>query len=579
MSFEDDEFFPEYLGGEPSEPMGLMDSSMPNFIGGSMFTDNNKAKNGRVLPHSIEAERAVLGCVMIDENAPLHILGELEQGDFYSKSHKKIFDAMKAIALKDKPIDIITLVTELETSGDMDSIGGLSYLNELSNIVPSASNYMHYSAIVKKSSTLRKLISVSGEISTKAFSGDADDDALKFAEGKIYSLAEKLDKSSLEHAQKSLTEAIEKMELMFRDPNAGKGIPTGFKQLDKLLNGFQNSDLILIAARPGQGKTSIGMNFIAQALMDGNRRTLANKPDPYKCAVFSLEMPAVQLSKRMICALAKVDMGKASSGDLNNDEWKRIYNAKEKLDKSNLYIDDSSLTTPIEILSKCRRLKREKGLDLVMIDYLQLMSAGKKTDSRQHEVSEITRTLKIAAKELNVPILLLSQMSRDIEKRTDKTPQMSDLRESGAIEQDADIIMFIYRKHASNDTSVDANTRDKVQLIVAKHRNGSTGNIDMRWCGDYVSFEDVVYSPNLEASVPPTKTDGSFSVATEDFGNASSLEGNSPPLASDVRAGDIPPDSARATFSGVDESETTQNSTVEEIEAVQMETKNIDDIM
>ncbi len=462
----------------------------------------------RVLPHSLEAEQAALGCVMIDEYAPIHILSELKEDDFYSKAHREIFRAMLNIMQKDKPIDIVMLVQELETMGSMEAVGGLTYLTSLSNIVPSASNYRHYCEIVKKNSTLRKLIESAQKITDKAFTGDPEDNALPFAESEIYTLAEKLDKSSLVEMRSATGDAIAKMELMYNDPKAGKGIPTGFKRLNDMLNGLQPSDLILIAARPGQGKTSIGMNFIQHAALDNNRRTPAGKPDPYKCAVFSLEMPAVQLAKRMLCSVAKVNMANASSGKLGNDEWKRLYHAKTKLDAAHIYIDDSSLTTPIEILSKCRRLKREKGLDLVMIDYLQLMSSGKRVESRQQEISEITRTLKIAAKELNVPILLLSQMSREVEKRTNKKPQMSDLRESGAIEQDADIIMFIYREHDPHDLTVEESKRNKVELILAKHRNGETGSIELAWKGEYVSFADLDKSSYLEKSMPPEGGDG-----------------------------------------------------------------------
>lgn len=468
-------------------------------------TNSNKAPHpnitARVLPHNAEAEQAVLGCVLIDEFAPVHILSELKEEDFYINAHKTIFSAMRTIMEKDKPIDIIMLISELDSLGQTDSVGGITYLTTLSNFVPSASNYVHYTGIVKKNAILRSLILSAQKITDRAFAGE--DDALKFAEGEIYSLAEKMDKSSLSHIRPALDEAVGKIETMYKTPDAGKGIPTGFKRLNMLLNGLQPSDLILIAARPGQGKTSIGMNMITNAALNNDRRTEAGKKNPYKCAVFSLEMPAAQLAKRILCGTAKVDMTHANSGKLNQEEWKKLYNAKSLLDKSDIYIDDSSLTTPIEILSKCRRLKREKGLDLVMIDYLQLMSSGKRVESRQQEISEITRTMKIAAKELNVPILLLSQLSREVEKRADKKPQMSDLRESGAIEQDADIIMFIYREHDPHDQSIDAELRNKSELIIAKHRNGETGRIELRWRGEYVSFEDVDNSEYLEKSAPP----------------------------------------------------------------------------
>ncbi|MDE7395180.1 MAG: replicative DNA helicase, partial [Clostridiales bacterium] len=416
---------------------------------------NHPNLKSRVLPHNNEAEQAVLGCVLLDADAPTHITSALEPGDFYSKAHAKIFEAMVAIYHRNIPVDVVTLTQELDTMGALESVGGLTYLADLSNAVPGAANYKHYVGLVKKLSTLRKLIGSAQKITDVAFVGDPDDDAIAFAEREIYALAEENDKSSLKAVQPSVSEALRRMEEMYKDPTAGRGIPTGFKGLNNILNGFQPSDLILIAARPGQGKTSIGMNFIEHAAMHASRKTAAGKDDPYKCAVFSLEMPAVQLAKRMLCSEARVDMSKASSGRLSAEDWQAIAAAKARLDKAQIYIDDSSLTTPIEILSKCRRLKREKGLDLVMVDYLQLMSSGERVESRQQEVSTITRTMKIAAKELNVPILLLSQMSREVEKRTNKKPQMSDLRESGAIEQDADIIMFIYREYDPNDVSVD----------------------------------------------------------------------------------------------------------------------------
>ena len=475
---------------------------------------NHPNLKARVLPHNNEAEQAVLGCVLLDADAPTQITAELAPSDFYSKAHAKIFEAMCNVYHRNVPVDVVTLTQELDTMGALESVGGLTYLADLSNAVPGASNYKHYVGLVKKLSTLRKLILSAQKITDVAFVGDPDDDAIAFAEREIYSLAEENDKSSLVTVQSSVGEALHRMEEMYKDPTAGRGIPTGFKGLNNILNGFQPGDLILIAARPGQGKTSIGMNFIEHAAMHASRKTAAGKDNPYKCAVFSLEMPAVQLAKRMLCSEARVDMSKANSGRLTAEDWKALAAAKSRLDKAQIYIDDSSLTTPIEILSKCRRLKREKGLDLVMVDYLQLMSSGERVENRQQEVSTITRTMKIAAKELNVPILLLSQMSRDVEKRTGKKPQMSDLRESGAIEQDADIILFIYREHDPNDVTVDEEVRSKVELIIAKHRNGETGSVELKWDGSTVRFIDVDKSKrtaSLEKNIPPEKGEGNFS--------------------------------------------------------------------
>ena len=470
----------------------------------------------RVLPHNDEAEQAVLGCVMIDENAPITILNELKPEDFYQNAHKLIFQAMQSISLADKPVDIVTLVQELETMGCMDKTGGITYLTELSNFVPSADNYRHYLEIVKKNSLLRQLISVSSRIADNAFEGDPEDKALEKAESEIYSLSEKRDKSSLVDIKQAVGEAVEQMEYKFAHPKEEVNVPIKFRQLNYFFNGFHRTDLVLIAARPGQGKTSIGMNFITDAALDTSRKTDAGAVDPYKCAVFSLEMSAVQLANRMLASVAKVDMGKALRGNLDPDEWRRISEARKRLSQSKIYIDDSSLTTPVEILSKCRRLKREiGGLDLVMVDYLQLMSSGKKVDSRQQEVADITRTMKIAAKELNVPILLLSQMSREVEKRNTKEPQMSDLRESGAIEQDADIIMFIYRPHKETD-AVSDEEKSKVEIHIAKHRNGSTGKVPLRWKGSFVSFEDIDTNPETEERAGKTSDRGNFIMGDDD---------------------------------------------------------------
>ncbi|MCL2061022.1 MAG: replicative DNA helicase [Firmicutes bacterium] len=473
--------------------------------------ENHPNLAARIPPHSLEAEQAVLGCVMIDEGAAVSILNDLKSDDFYAPQNRDILAAMQQIFSKNKPVDIVTLVTELEALGRLEAAGGLSYLTTLSNAVPSAANYGHYSAIVQKNALLRKLIDAGQRIIDKSFTGDIDDNALAFAEEEIFAIAKKRERSSLLELRAPLNEVIQRIEFLHKNPDAARGIPTGFKRLDKILNGFQPSDLILVAARPGQGKTSIGMNFLQHAVFDTNRRTPANKPDPYKCAVFSVEMSAQQIVKRLLCSEAGVNMSRVNSGDLTAKEWKNLYAAKVRLDNAHMYIDASGQPTPAEILSKCRRLQREKGLDLVLIDYLQLLSAGKRTDNRQQEVAEITRALKLGAKDLGVPIILLSQMSREIEKRSgDKKPQMSDLRESGAIEQDADVIVFIHRKHAPDDPNVDPETRNKVQLIIAKHRNGELGTVDVLWHGETVTFKDLEYAPR---SAPPETAGGSFTMS------------------------------------------------------------------
>ncbi len=457
---------------------------------------------GKIMPQNNEAEQAVLCCVLIDEYVPNEILASLSPDDFYSPAHQMIFEAMKNVYADNKPIDIITLVQELEKLGNMEAVGGINYVTSLSNVLPSAANYASYVEIVKQNKLRRKLIDLSNKVANVAYSGE--EDAMSYAEKAIFALGEGNTRMELRPISDAASEAIERMEQVERDPLFFKGIPTGFRRLDNLLNGFQSGDLIIIAARPGQGKTSIGMNFI-QAAAFAERTTETGKKVPISAAVFSLEMPAVQLARRMLCSVAKVDMTKANSGNLSDAEWQRLMLAKTKLDKSSIFVDDTSATTPVDIISKCRKLKRERGLDIVMIDYLQLMSPSKRVENRQQEISDITRNLKIAAKELNVPILLLSQLSRDVEKRKEKVPVMSDLRESGAIEQDADIIMFLYRQYADSDKNVTEEERDAVQLIVAKHRNGQTDTIDLRWRGAYVSFEEQDASVTPKPAQPQEK--------------------------------------------------------------------------
>lgn len=457
----------------------------------------------RILPHNDEAELAVFGCVLTADDkseAPIAILNELKADDFYQPAHRDIFQAMQNLWMRDKPIDLITLLQETEEMGVSDKVGGLTYLQSLTSIVTGSENYSHYLEIVKKNSLLRQLIAASQRIMDKAFSVDADEDALALAEREVYALSEKQDKSSLIDMNEAVQRAVEIMDEKQLNPTDQNTVPIPFTKLNELLGGFHKSDLVLIAARPAQGKTSLGMNFISHAALDKSRKTPSGKVDPFKCAVFSLEMSAEQLATRMLCSVAKVSMEHVNSGKRTTQESLRLTEAQKRLSEAHIYVDDSSLTTPIEILSKCRRLKREKGLDLVLVDYLQLMSSGRKVESRQQEVSDITRTMKIAAKELNVPILLLSQMSRDIEKRTDKKPQMSDLRESGAIEQDADIIIFLYREHDPNDQTVDEDTRTKCDLIVAKHRNGRTDKVTVRWHGEYTTFTDL-YENRTDAAI------------------------------------------------------------------------------
>jgi len=435
----------------------------------------------KIMPHSIEAEQAVLGACLIDDDAANSIMNTLVKNDFYLESHQEIFDAMHNVFSKNQPIDYVTLTDELDNGNLLNSVGGLEYITNLTNVLPSAANHKVYVEIVKRDSVLRKIISASQGIIENAYESTDKDNAIDYAEQAIFEIGKEEETSSLVHIGGALADVIKKFDNLSKNKDGIKGIATGFKDFDAVTNGLQNSDLILLAARPGVGKTSFAMNIVTNAAVKEKK----------KCAIFSLEMPRTQIAQRAICSVASVSMAKALKGDLSVDEWKSLWTANKQLTEAGIYIDDSSMNTPMSILSKCRRLKREYGLDLIMIDYLQLMSSGKsKVESRQNEVSEMTRYLKIAARELNVPIIVLSQLSRAVEQRKgDHKPQLSDLRESGSIEQDADIVLFIYKPDMYNDV-VNEDEPGICTLSIAKHRNGELKDIKLRWIGEYTTFVD-----------------------------------------------------------------------------------------
>ncbi len=434
----------------------------------------------KMMPHNTEAEQSILGCMLINSEVVPKIASNLKVEDFYTKSNQVIYENMLSLYSSNLPIDYVTITDKLDKANSLDSVGGVEYITTLANSLPSAANYKIYMEIVKRDSLNRSLINVSQKIAEKAYTCEDGSESLSYAEGLIYQLAQNEQSSDLEHIGPSLNLAIKNMDEIAKNGGKIKGISTGITEFDQLTNGLQNSDLILLAARPGVGKTSFALNIAINAALEQKKT----------CAIFSLEMPKIQLAQRAICSVAKVSMSKAKKGTLNNDDWKYIWLANKKLSEANIYIDDSTMNTPMDILDKCRRLKREKGLDIIVIDYLQLMSGvSKKTDNRQQEISEITRYLKITAKELNVPIILLSQLSRAIEQRKDHKPMLSDLRESGAIEQDADIVLFIDNPDKYNDI-VNPNEPGICELVVAKHRNGELANIKMRWIGEYTAFVD-----------------------------------------------------------------------------------------
>ena len=434
-----------------------------------------------------------MGCMLIDNEILSDVLEKLTEDDFYQESHRYILSAMKMVYQEHKPLDFVTLGDKLETLGKLDKCGGLNYLTELAQVTPSSANYGHYFTIVRRDSVNRKLIRASRDIIKNAQSSDDSVKSIQYAEEEIYKISQTNDSSEIKDIRTSdgIDAVLDKFQKLAKDKNFYRGVPTGLVGLDNLTNGLQKTDLIVLAARPGMGKTSLAMNIVENAALNNNM----------VCAVFSLEMPETQIIQRLMCGHAGVSMSKALSGKLEPNDWKKLTKAAEQMRKCRIFIDDSSRVTPAEILSKCRRIKAKNNgqLDLVMIDYIQLMSNGKKNSeqNRTQEVADITRELKIMAKELDVPVIALSQLRR----MQTKEPQLSDLRESGAIEQDADIVMFINRPDVgATDEEIEKQKikRGMADLIVAKHRNGGLDRIKLRFKGELTKFVTPEPDENIE---------------------------------------------------------------------------------
>lgn len=449
---------------------------------------------GRILPNNFEAEQAVLGSALIDSEAALQVVGKLEEVDFYNDTHKSIFKVIRDLYAKNVSIDFLTVSDELERQGLISSVGGISYITSLSNVVPSAASCSHYIEIVKRDSILRQVILASGNIINKAYEKGADETIVGLAEKSIFEIAEKGQTGALEQIGSPLEKVINKIEEIHKDSSVLRGLKTGFYQIDKATNGLQKTDLIILAARPGVGKTSLAMNIVSNAAIEYGA----------KCAVFSLEMGREQLAQRMLFSVANVSMAKALRGELNESDWVKIWKAEKKLKEANIFIDDNAMNTPSQVLSKCRKLKREKGLDLVVIDYLGLMKADAKTDNRQNEVADISRNLKLLAKEVEVPVLSLCQLNRSVESRADGKPGrpvLSDLRDSGSIEQDADMVWFIHRDMTAKEISENPNGDYRAELIIAKFRNGQPGSIYLGWDGSRTSFVNLEKDANEQSLV------------------------------------------------------------------------------
>ncbi|MBQ7836593.1 MAG: replicative DNA helicase [Clostridia bacterium] len=427
-------------------------------------------------PFSLEAEQSVLGAVLIDPAALDTLTGIISADDFYIEEHRKIYSAMQEMYMKSKNIDVITLIDELVHEGVYDETGGKEYISQIAETVPSAANVKDYAKIVSDKSQLRSLIEITEEISEAAYTEQDDVEKLiEMAESSIYAIAEKKENKNFVHIRTALVNVYSNLKMLSQNKEETLGTQTGFGDLDRVLVGLGKSDLVLVGARPGMGKTSFALNLATNA---------AKRSDKAVC-IFSLEMSAEQLVSRLLSSEALVDSYHMRSGELEADEWDKIAHASAELAECEILIDDTPGITVAGIMAKLRRVK---NLGLVVIDYLGLMQTERPIDNRVQAVSEISRNLKLLAKEFEVPVICCAQLSRGPESRTDKRPMLSDLRDSGAIEQDADIVMFLYRDEYYNDKN---NEQSIAEVIVAKNRHGSTGTVEMGWMGQYTKFTSL----------------------------------------------------------------------------------------
>ena len=430
----------------------------------------------RIPPNNLEAEQSVLGAMLLDKEA-ISAATELISGeDFYREAHKEIFNAVIEIYDKGEPVDLITLTEKLKNRNTLDAVGGITYLTNLMGIVPATYNVMYYAKIIEDKSLLRRLIKSSSEIVAKCYNDNGETaHIIDEAEKGIFDISLNRSTQGFVPIKNILNDNIDKIEEMYLNKGKLTGVATGFTDLDSKLSGLQRSDLILVAARPSMGKSSFMMNIVQYAAVRENVAT----------AIFSLEMSKEQLTQRLLCAEALIDAHRLRVGDINEDEWIKLARALGPLSESPIFIDDTPSISITEIRAKCRRLKLEHNLGLVVIDYLQLMQGKSSSESRQQEISEISRSLKALARELEVPVVSLSQLSRAPEMRADHRPILSDLRESGAIEQDADVVMFLYRDEYYHP---DSEKKNIGEVIIAKQRNGPTGSVELVWLGQFTKF-------------------------------------------------------------------------------------------
>jgi replicative DNA helicase len=442
-----------------------------------MHANGESLWGGRVPPQNLEAEQAVLGSILLESDTLLTVMERVRADDFYSVAHQRIFEAMVELNEENEAIDLVTLTERLQDRGQLEEVGGDSYLTKLVGSVPTAANVEYYAQIVEEKALLRRLIRTATQIVASGYEAGEDVGALlNEAEQRILDISRRHAAHGFVSIRDVLMEVFDRVEYLYHHKGGVTGIPSGFPDLDRMTSGFQRSDLIIVAARPSVGKTAFALN-IAQNVAVRARETVA---------IFSLEMSAFQLVQRMICAESNVDAGRMRSGFLEGDDWEKLTMAIGSLSEAEIYIDDTPGITVSDIRAKCRRLKKEKGLGMVVIDYLQLIQTrGRAHESRQQEVSEISRMLKQMARELDVPVIALSQLSRGVEQRQDKRPMLSDLRESGSIEQDADVVAFLYRDDYYNQESEKKNI---IEIIIAKHRNGPVGTVELVFLKNYNKF-------------------------------------------------------------------------------------------
>ncbi|MGI6373602.1 MAG: replicative DNA helicase [Caldicoprobacterales bacterium] len=430
----------------------------------------------RMPPHNMEAEQSVLGCMLLDKESVATATDFLKAEDFYAEAHKEIFESMLDIYDHGDPVDLVTVTEQLRQRGTLEAVGGVAYISDLSMVVPSTANIRYYVSIVEEKSILRRLISVCNEIIKQSYEAREELDLIiDHAEKSIFQITQRNTSSDFEPIKTVLLETYARIEEMSKNKGRIIGIPTGFTDFDQKTSGLQPSDFILVAARPSMGKTSFVLNIAQHAALHEN----------VPVAIFSLEMSREQLVQRMLSSEANVELQKIRTGDLDEREWIKLVEAAGPLSQAPIYIDDTPGISAMEIRSKARRLKMEKGLGMIIIDYLQLMTGRGRVENRQQEISEISRSLKALARELSVPVVTLSQLSRAPEARTDHRPMLSDLRESGAIEQDADVVVFIYRDEYYNP---DTEKKNIAELIISKQRNGPTGTVELVWLGQFTKF-------------------------------------------------------------------------------------------